>query len=62
MDNNKLDDPAGALKRESQPPVQPCTACGNPMTLVTTIADPLVSRVRLFECAKCQKTALIKEA
>jgi hypothetical protein len=38
-----------------------CVACRNPMTLITTIADPLLKRVRLFECTKCRNTAFIKE-
>jgi hypothetical protein len=32
------------------------------MTFITTISDPLLKRVRLFNCPKCQNTAFIKES
>jgi hypothetical protein len=56
-----MDEEAGSPKRENkQPP--PCAACDTPMKLITTIADPLVKRVRLFECTDCRTTAFIKES
>lgn len=47
-------------KRENNPPL--CVACGDQMTFITTISDPLLKHVRLFECPKCRKTALLKES
>jgi hypothetical protein len=36
-------------------------ARANPMKFITTMADPMFKRVRLFECAECRTTAFIKE-
>jgi hypothetical protein len=47
---------------ENKPPAQPCLACGDQMTLITTIVDPLLKRVRLYECPKCRNTAFLKES
>jgi predicted RNA-binding Zn-ribbon protein involved in translation (DUF1610 family) len=49
-------------KRENKPPAPHCVACGDQMKFITTIADPLVKRVRLFECPNCRNTAFIKES
>jgi hypothetical protein len=46
--------------KRGNPPPPICVACGDPMAFITTIADPLVNRVRLFECTKCRNTAFIK--
>ena len=46
---------------ENKPPEPTCVACGHAMTFITTIADPLLKHVRLFECPRCQNTAFIKE-
>ena len=47
-------------RRENNPPL--CVACGDQMTFITTISDPLLKRVRLFECPKCRNTAILKES
>jgi hypothetical protein len=57
----KMDDQANSPKRENRPITQPCTACGYPMAFMTTIADPLMNRLHLFECPKCRNAALIME-
>jgi hypothetical protein len=52
---------AEAPRGENKAPGQPCLACRDQMTLITTIADPLLKRVRLYECPKCRNTAFLKE-
>jgi hypothetical protein len=57
--SEELDKPASD-ERGDDPPE--CVACRNRMTFVTAILDTRNSgRVRLFECAKCQNTAFIRE-
>jgi hypothetical protein len=57
----KMNTQADSPGRENKPPSPLCVACGNPMAFIVTIADPLVKRVRLFECPQCRNTAFIKE-
>jgi hypothetical protein len=47
-------------KRENNPPL--CVACRDQMTFIITISDPLLKRVRLFECPKCRNTAFLQES
>jgi hypothetical protein len=52
--NTQADSPG----RENKPPSPLCVACGNAMAFIVTIADPLVKRVRLFECPKCRNCVI----
>jgi hypothetical protein len=58
---HEMDDKVGAPKRKKKRPSPPCAVCSNPMTFITTIADPLMNSVRLFECPKCRNTVCSKE-
>jgi hypothetical protein len=56
-----IDQTNSPIRGEKDSPPPSCVACANPMKFITLIADPLLKRVRLFECAECRTTAFTRE-
>jgi len=54
-----MNEPASSPTGENKPLSPSCVACAAPMKFITIIADPLLKRVRLFECTECRTTAFI---